>query len=39
MNGKKYLIGADIGTSGTKTALFDTDGNVIKTKTVKYPMY
>lgn len=39
MNGKKYLIGADIGTSGTKTALFDTDGNVIKTKTVEYPMY
>lgn len=35
----KYLIGTDIGTSGTKTVLFDTDGNVIASKTVEYPMY
>lgn len=35
----KYLIGIDIGTSGTKTVLFDTDGNVIKSKTCEYPMY
>jgi len=26
---KKYLIGIDIGTQGTKTCLYDTDGNAI----------
>lgn len=26
---KNYLIGIDIGTSGTKTAIFDNDGNLI----------
>jgi len=35
----KYLIGIDIGTSGTKTVLFDTDGNVINSNTVEYPLY
>ena len=35
----KYLIGIDTGTSGTKTVLFDKDGNMIKSKTVEYPMY
>lgn len=35
----KYLIGIDIGTSGTKTVLFDTDGNVIRSKTCEYPLY
>ena len=35
----KYLIGSDIGTSGTKTVLFDTAGNVIASSTVEYPMY
>ena len=25
----KYLIGIDIGTSATKSVLFDTEGNVI----------
>ncbi|MDO5396514.1 MAG: xylulokinase [bacterium] len=35
----KYLIGVDLGTSGTKTVLFDTAGNVIASKTVGYPMY
>lgn len=35
----KYLIGIDLGTSGTKTVLFDTSGNVIASKTVEYPMY
>ena len=34
----KYLIGIDIGTSGTKTVKFDVDGNVIKSKTVEYPI-
>ena len=27
----RYLLGLDIGTSGTKTALFDEKGNTIKT--------
>lgn len=34
-----YLIGIDLGTSGTKTVLFDEDGNVIRSNTVEYPMY
>ena len=34
----QYLIGIDVGTSGTKTALFDTDGNIIRSETVEYPM-
>lgn len=34
-----YLIGIDLGTSGTKTVLFDEDGNAIKSCTVEYPMY
>ena len=34
-----YLIGVDIGTSGTKTVLFDECGRVIADKTVEYPMY
>ncbi len=35
----KYLIGIDIGTSGTKTVLFDTNGNGIAGCTVEYPLY
>jgi len=35
----KYLIGIDIGTSGTKTVLFGTNGNVISSSTVEYPLY
>lgn len=35
----KYAIGVDLGTSGTKTVLFDSDGNVIASKTIEYPMY
>ena len=35
----KYLIGIDIGTSGTKSAMFDLDGNVIASATVEYPLY
>lgn len=34
----EYLLGIDIGTSGTKTVLFDTDGHVAASKTVEYPM-
>jgi len=34
-----YLIGVDIGTSGTKTVLFDETGMSICSATVEYPMY
>ena len=34
-----YLIGIDIGTSGTKTVLFDELGTVICDALVEYPMY
>ena len=33
-----YLLGIDVGTSGTKTALFDTAGGVIASATYEYPM-
>lgn len=35
----RYVIGIDLGTSGTKTVLFDEKGTVITSKTIKYPMY
>lgn len=35
----KYLLGVDLGTSGTKTVLFDTKGIPICHKTVEYPLY
>lgn len=35
----KYLIGIDIGTSGTKTALFDVEGGLVSVATVEYPLY
>lgn len=35
----KYLIGIDIGTSGTKSVLFDTEGKVVASATEEYPMY
>lgn len=38
-NEKQYVIGVDIGTSGTKTVLFDTLGTVIASSTVEYPLY
>ena len=34
-----YLVGIDIGTSGTKTVLFDEKGTVIASHTVEYPLY
>ena len=34
----KYIIGIDIGTSGTKSVLFDTLGNVIASSSAEYPM-
>ena len=35
----KYVIGIDLGTSGTKTVLFDQLGNTVASHTVEYPMY
>ena len=35
----RYVIGIDIGTSGTKTVLFDELGAVVSSSTVEYPMY
>lgn len=34
----KYLIGVDVGTSGTKAVLFDTEGAVIASATYEYPL-
>lgn len=34
-----YLLGVDIGTSGTKTVLFDEQGRTIASSTKGYPMY
>lgn len=35
----KYLIGIDLGTSGTKTVLFDETGKAVCSATAEYPMY
>lgn len=35
---KKYVLGIDIGTSGTKTILVDNEGYVVASKTIEYPM-
>lgn len=34
-----YLLGIDIGTSGTKTVLFDTAGTPLASHTAEYPLY
>ena len=36
---KKYLIGVDLGTSGTKAALFQIDGKRIADASVEVPIY
>lgn len=36
---KNHLIGIDLGTSGTKTVLFDEQGNSIASAVAEYPMY
>ena len=36
---KTYLIGIDVGTSGTKCVLFDTEGNALFSVTEEYPLY
>jgi len=33
------LLGIDIGTSGARTVLFDTNGNAVSAKTVEYSLY
>ena len=35
----EYLLGVDLGTSGTKTVLFDTEGRTVASATIEYPMY
>ncbi len=35
----RYLLGVDIGTSGTKTALFDVSGKLVESCTINYPLY
>jgi xylulokinase len=35
----QYYIGIDIGTSGTKTVLFDVGGSVIASASAEYPLY
>lgn len=34
----RYLLGVDLGTSGTKTVLFDENGNTLSSKTIEYPL-
>ena len=34
-----YLLGIDLGTSGTKTVLFSEDGRPVSAHTVEYPLY
>lgn len=35
----KYLIGIDVGTTGTKTILIDENGTLIASSLVEYPLY
>lgn len=35
----EYVIGVDLGTSGTKTVLFTSDGTPVASKTIEYPLY
>lgn len=34
-----YILGVDIGTSGTKTVLFSEDGKAVASATYEYPLY
>jgi len=36
---KRYLIGVDLGTSGTKAALYQIDGKLISDASVEVPLY
>lgn len=35
----EYLIGIDVGTSATKTVLFDRKGNIVASASKEYPLY
>lgn len=35
----ELLLGIDLGTSGTKTVLFDSNGRRLASHTVEYPLY
>lgn len=35
----KYLLGIDLGTSGTRSVLFDQSGRVVAAKSAEYPLY
>ena len=35
----KYVLGIDLGTSGTKTVLFDQYGTAVCSALVEYPLY
>lgn len=35
----RYLVGVDLGTSGTKTVLFDENGTVIRSSYAEYPLF
>lgn len=39
MVSSKYMIGVDIGTTSTKSVLFSTDGSVIASHGIEYPLY
>ena len=36
---KTYLIGVDLGTSGTKAALYTTDGTLVAESSLEVPLY
>ena len=38
-NSESYLIGIDVGTSGTKAVLFDLDGNAVRSHSCEYPLF
>ena len=35
----RYVLGVDLGTSGTKTVLFNEQGVAVASATVEYPLY
>ncbi len=39
METKKYLVGIDEGTTGTKTVVFDLEGHMISSAYIEYPSY
>src|SRR5512138_2830597 len=39
MQTKTYLIGVDLGTSSTKSALYRTDGTLVADATIEVPIY